>query len=206
MRRGWWWTGKVLAALFLVVLIAGCGSTQQPPAAHKPSPTPSPAPTPCPVQAAAGVWVRGCAILDDGDNIDLDGGQVDVSSFDLGFANGQLTVAPGTEAAYLGARDFGSLGPSDIGGANLGTSAFSLDQLQKGGVLAVRTGQGRPCKVQVDTVSAKTLNLSFFTYSSFAVTATTPTPFHNQPTPTPTHTHTTSPSSSPEPPSASPSA
>lgn len=194
MTRGWW-TGKVVAGLFLVLLVAGCGGPQHAPAARKPSP----GPTPCPVQAAPGVWVRGCVILNDGDNVDLDGGQVDVQSYDLAFASGVLTVAPGTTDGYLGMRDFDSVTPSDIRGANLGTTASNLSQLQAGGVLAVQTGQGRPSKVRLDSVSGKALDLSFFTYSSFAqAPAPTPTPFHTTPTPTPTHS--TSPSSTPKPP------
>lgn len=185
-----------LGALALMLVMMSCGGTPKP-AAHKPSP----GATPCPVAAAPGVWVRGCVILNDGDNLDLDGGQVDVQSYDLALANGGLTVAPGTVAAYQGVRDFESVSPSDIAGANLGDAGYEVSQLQKGGVLEVRTGQGRPSKVRFDSVSGKVVHLSFFTYSSFAQvpsSAPTPTPFHTTPTPTPTHS--TSPSSTPKPP------
>ncbi|HEX4214935.1 MAG TPA: hypothetical protein VIA06_16570 [Candidatus Dormibacteraeota bacterium] len=185
----------MVAGLLLLLLIAGCAS-QKTPVARKPSPTPSPAPTPCPVQAGPDVWVRGCVTLEDGDNVDLDGGQVDVPTYDLVFQGGVLTVAPGTEAAYLGVRDFNSVGPSDIGAANLGTTSFDVDQLQKGGILAVQTGHGRPSKVLFDTVSTKGLNLSFFTYSSYAAVSPTPTPSHHHPTPTPTPSPTSTPTPS----------
>lgn len=195
MVRGRAWTGAV-AALALVLVLASCGGSPKP-TAHKPTP----AATPCPVAAAPGVWLRGCVILNDGDNLDLDGGQVDVQSYDLAFANGGLTVAPGTVAAYQGPRDFDSVTPSDIGGANLGDAGYEVSQLQKGGVLDVRTGQGRPSKVRFDSISGKVLHLSFFTYSSFAQvpsSAPTPTPFHTTPTPTPSHS--TSPTKTPTPP------
>lgn len=186
--------GKLLAGLVVLLLaLAGCGSPPRAQATHKPSPVA----TPCPVEAASGVWVRGCVALKGGDNVDLDGGQVDVQTYDLAFASGILSVAPGTEAAYLGTRDFDSLTPTDIAGASLGTGSYDVSQLQKGGILAVQTGHGRPSKVRVDKVSANELDLSFFTYSSFAVTAptSTPSPSHHQPTPTPSHS--SSPSSHP---------
>lgn len=195
MVHGKAWTGAV-AALALVLVLASCGGSPKP-TAHKPTP----AATPCPVAAAPGVWLRGCVILNDGDNLDLDGGQVDVQSYDLAFANGGLTVAPGTVAAYQGPRDFDSVTPSDIGGANLGDAGYEVSQLQKGGVLDVRTGQGRPSKVRFDSISGKVLHLSFFTYSSFAQvpsSAPTPTPFHTTPAPTPSHS--TSPTKTPTPP------
>lgn len=189
------------AALMLVAtLVAACGTT-----AATPTPTPKPSPTPCPVQAAPGVWVRGCVVLDSGDNVDLDGGQVDVSSYDLQFAGGTLTVAPGTLDAYLGVLDFSSIMPSQISAANLGTQPLQVSQLAKGGVLAVRTGHGRPSKVRFDVVSSSTLDLSFFTYQSFA---SAPAP-SSTPSPTPSHSHTPTPTptshSSPTP-SAGPTA
>ncbi len=184
----------VLAAAFM----AACGTT-----AATPTPTPKPSPTPCPVQAAPGVWVRGCVVLDSGDNLDLDGGQVDVSSYDLAFSGGVLTVAPGTLDAYLGALDFGSITPTQISAANLGTQPLQVSQLAKGGVLAVRTGHGRPSKVRFDVVSSSALDLSFFTYQSFAsapAPSSTPTStpsHHPTPTPTPSSHATPTPASSP---------
>lgn len=191
------WTGKLVTGLVLLLLVAGCGVGQTPaPTARRPTPRPSVAPTPCPVQAAQGVWVRGCVTLDDGDNVDLDGGQVNVPTYDLSFSGGILSVAPGTAAAYLGVRDFNGVSPSDIGSAGLGTSSYHVDQLQRGGVLAVQTGHGRPSKVLFVTVSAKTLNLWFFTYSSYQPVPPPTSPSHH---PTPTATPSTAPSPSPTP-------
>ncbi len=199
MRWIRWASGLVL----LAVLISACGSSPKTAASPKPSPTP------CPVQAAAGIWVRGCVVLDSGDNLDLDAGQVNVSSYDLAYAGGVLTVAPGTADAYLGVLDFGSITPTQISAANLGTQPLQVSQLAKGGVLAVRTGQGRPAKVRFDVVSNSTLDLSLVTYQSFASQAPsstpTPTPSHGHPTPTPTPTSHATPHASPTPPSGSPS-
>ncbi len=198
--RRWKWLGWTAALVLVASLTAACGSS--PSAGKKPPPTP----TPCPAQAAPGVWVRGCVVLYDGDNLDLDGGQVNVSSYDLAFAQGSLTLAPGTQAAYLGVLDFNSIMPSQIGASNLGTGGYQLSQLATGGVMAVRTGQGRPAKVRFDVIGKAVLHLSFFTYSSASVPApaptTTPTPSHGHPTPTPSPTSHTSPHASP---SASPS-
>lgn len=183
------WIRRAAILVLMATLIAACGST--PKAATTPKPSPSP--TPCPVQAAAGVWLRGCVVLDNGDNLDLDGGQVNVSSYDLAFAGGVLTVAPGTQDGYLGVVDFGSITPAQISAANLGTQPLQVGQLAKGGVLAVRTGQGRPAKVRFDVVKDSTLDLSILTYQSFASAPAssptpTPTPSHGHPTPTPTPT------------------
>lgn len=192
------WIGSAAALVLVATLIAACGSTSA-----APTPKPKPSPTPCPVQAAAGVWVRGCVVLDSGDNLDLDGGQVNVSSYDLAYAGGVLTVAPGTLDAYLGVLDFGSITPTQISAANLGTQPLQVGQLAKGGVLAVRTGQGRPAKVRFDVVTNSTLDLSFVTYQANApVTPSftpTPTPSHSHstPTPTPSSHPTASPTASP---------
>jgi hypothetical protein len=139
-------------------------------------------------------------VLDSGDNVDLDGGQVNVTSYDLSFNGGVLNVAPGTLDAYLGVLDFGSLTPNHISAANLGTQPLDVSQLAKGGVLAVRTGQGRPSKVRFDVVTNSKLDLSFFTYqaNASAPSATpTPTPSHGHPTPTPTPSGHASPTASP---------
>ena len=178
------------ATVLLLALLVSCGAVSA-----KPPVKPSPSPTPCPVQAAPGVWVRGCVVLYDGENVDLDEGQVNVPSYDLAFSQGALTLAPGTLAAYLGVLDFNSISPSTIEGANLGTAGYQLSQFASGGVLAVRTGQGRPSKVRFDVIGKAVLHLSFFTYSSSSVPASnsTPPPSSHQPTPTP------SPSPSPTP-------
>lgn len=178
---------RLLPAIVALVLVVACGSVPAAARIHKPSPTP------CPVAAAPGEWLRGCAILSQGGNLDLDGGQVNVASYDLAFAAGVLTVAPGTAAAYLGVLDFDGVTPQAIEEANLGTQPFPLGQLSKGSVLAVRTGQGRPAKVRFDRVSSTALDVSFFTYSSSASVSAPPPSHHTTPTPTPHHTPTPTP-------------
>jgi hypothetical protein len=121
-----------------------------------------------------------------GGNLDLDSGHVNVSSFDIAFSQGAVTVASGTAIANLGITDFNTVTPQTIAATNLRTDGVQLDQLRPGGVLAVRTGQNHPSKIRVDTVADTSVNLSFLTYDSWSVA----TPSHSTSTPTPHSTST----------------
>ena len=125
-------------------------------------------------------------IVKQGGNLDLDSGHVNVSSYDVSFSQGALTVNSGTAIANLGVTDFDNVTPQTISGSNLQSNALQMDQLRRGGVLAVRTGQNHPSKIRVDGLSDTALNLSFLTYDSWSV----PSPTHGTSTPTPHSTST----------------
>jgi hypothetical protein len=179
MRR---WAVSVLT--LLVVLACGVGGRTA--ASPSPKASPSLSSSACTVEAVPGLRVRGCVIVKQGGNLDLDSGHVNVSSYDLSFSQRALNVNSGTAIANLGVTDFDNVTPQTISTANLRSDGLPFDQLRRGGVLAVRTGQNHPSKVRVDALSDTSLNLSFLTYDSWSV----PLPTHSTSTPTPHSTST----------------
>jgi hypothetical protein len=133
------------------------------------APNPARAPTTnldCKFEVTSDVHVQGCVTITDGGNLDLDRGQANVTTYDVGLRQGIIFPATGTSLAYLGIADFRKLsGPAILQAVRV-SSNYSLNALERNGVFAVSTGQGRSAKVRLDSITTNTLAVSFVTYAS----------------------------------------
>lgn len=116
------------------------------------------------------VFIRGSAVLANGDSLDLDTTQTNTTGIDLGFQKDELRnhwfVPEG--GAILGVYGAEEPSLSICLSANMSAAPIPIESLSPGAYLCYRTSQGLPGWLRYDTLNADvpSVNLVFLTWSA----------------------------------------